>query len=271
MRLNRATFDYIRDNSLYSIEGQQWFFYNRQPIAFPPGSIEVQTVWRAIGEEDKARYQWEEFRDAKTKKPLHLRPDGAAHRLEGPAALALGDLRAVDNPYRPGVYDEGWLNPSRDSVACPAGAARLQSRPRRLRPGGHALGELPPARHPDRLCRRRRQSRDPRQFGAGDRLPAVGVLHVVPRALDHRAQSQRGGELRLRCRQQGARAGEARGHAPAGVQDRSRRTGHRATTVRRMPGEFLLPGQAEGGRARFLALDFVWSLIEAESVSAGGK
>ena len=33
--LNRATFDYIRENSLYSVEGQQWFFYNRRPIAFP--------------------------------------------------------------------------------------------------------------------------------------------------------------------------------------------------------------------------------------------
>ena len=37
------------------------------------------------------------------------------------------------------------------------------------------------------------------------------------------------------------------------------------------PGAFLLPGQAEGGRERFLSLDFVWSLIEAQSVTAGGK
>ena len=37
------------------------------------------------------------------------------------------------------------------------------------------------------------------------------------------------------------------------------------------PDDFLLPGQVQGGRDRFLSLDFVWSLIEAESVSAAGK
>ena len=120
VRLNRPAFDYIRDNGLYSVEGQQWFFYNRQPIAFPLGAIAVQTVWRPIGEEDKARYQWQEFRDPKRKRPylygltaLHIQSKVLPHWF-------WATFEHVDNPYRPGLYDEGWLTPSRDSVACPA-------------------------------------------------------------------------------------------------------------------------------------------------------
>ncbi len=202
VRLNRPAFDYIRDNGLYSVEGQQWFFYNRQPIAFPLGAIAVQTVWRPIGEEDKARYQWQEFRDPKRKRPylygltaLHIQSKVLPHWF-------WATFEHVDNPYRPGLYDEGWL--TRHATASPVRRASLRATgPRRLRPGRHALGELSPARYPDRLCRCRRQPDDPRQLGAGARLPAILVLHVVPCALHHRAQPQRPGELRLQRRQQG--------------------------------------------------------------------
>ena len=270
VRLNRATFDYIRDNSLYSIEGQQWFFYNRQPISFPPGSIQVQAVWRAIGEEDKARYQWEEFRDAKTKKrytygltALHIASKVLPHWL-------WATFEHVDNPYRPGVFDEGWLNPSRDSLACPAGALDCNRVPAGLGLEGTRWENY----------RLRGTQID---YGDADGNPVILANSELETGFQQSASCM---SCHVRStigpnRNEAASfvfGSDSKEHAPAKpeamrlpvfrIDPDGRVSSYDGPPV---PGEFLLPGQAEGGRARFLALDFVWSLIEAESVSADGK
>ena len=266
--LNRATFDYIRENGLFSVEGQQWFFYNHRPIVFPPGAIEVQAVWRPIGEEDKARYQWAEFRDSKRKKRY----------LYGLTALHIqskvlpnwfwATFEHVDNPYRPGLFDEGWLNPSRDSLACPASELACNRAPTgiglegtrwenyRLR--GTQTGYVDADGNPVILanseletgfqqsascmsCHVRATIGPNRNEAASFTLGAGGKDHPPEKPV----------AMRLPVFKIDA---EGRVTSYNGVPE---------------PGAFLLPGQAPGGREKFLSLDFVFSLIEAESVSNG--
>ena len=267
VRLNRATYDYIRDNGLFSVEGQQWFFYNPRPVSFPPGAIQVQAVWRAIGEEDKARYQWTEFKDVKSKRrftygltALHI----ASKVLPN---WFWATFEHVDNPYRPGVNDEGWLDASRDSVACP----------------------------PDQLdC-----NRSPAGFGLeGTRWENYRLRGTQIDYADRdgnpvilaNSELETGFQQSASCMSCHVRSTvgpnrnqpasfvfnpDSKDHAPAAP------TAMRLPVFRILPdgqvvsdngppqpGEFLLPGQAQGGRDRFLSLDFVWSMIEAESVSA---
>ncbi len=270
VRLNRATFDYIRDNSLYTIEGQQWFFYNRRPISFPPGSIQVQAVWRAIGEEDKARYQWEEFRDAKTKKrytygltALHIASKVLPHWL-------WATFEHVDNPYRPGVFDEGWLNPSRDSVACPA----TQLDCNRI-PAGFGLEGT--------RWQNYRLRGTQIDYADADGNPVILANSELETGFQQSASC-------MSCHVRST-IGPNRNEAASFVlgRDGKDHQPEKPTPMRLpafkidsdgrvtsyngepQPGEFLLPGQAAGGSQKFLSLDFVWSLIEAESVSAGGK
>jgi hypothetical protein len=270
LRLNRTAVDYIRENSLYSIEGQQWFFYNHQAIAFPPGAIAVQTVWRPIGEEDKARYQWEEFRDAKRKRSY----------LYGLTALHIqskvlpnwfwATFEHVDNPYRPGLYDEGWLIASRDSVACLATQLDCNRAP-----GGFGLEGT--------------RWENYRLRGTQiDYVDADGDPVILANSELETGFQQSSSCLSCHVRATiGPNRNEAasyvynadsKAHEPASptalrlpvfkIDANGRVTSHNGPP---QPGEFLLPGQAAGGRERFLSLDFVWALIEAESVSAGAK
>lgn len=120
VRMNRATYDYIRDDGLYSIEGQQRFFYSRTKVDFPVDAMEIKAVWRPIGEADKPRYHWAVMTDA----------DSGATFLYGLTTLHVtskalpnwhwSTFEHVDNPFRRGIHDEGWLNPSRDAAACAA-------------------------------------------------------------------------------------------------------------------------------------------------------
>jgi hypothetical protein len=64
IRMNRATFDMIRDNELYSREGLAAAFqnartaHNRDYIQFPPAAKVVKARWEKITEADKPRYHW---------------------------------------------------------------------------------------------------------------------------------------------------------------------------------------------------------------------
>lgn len=64
IRLNRSTFNHIRDNYLYSAEGLQKAFQkavstgNRDTIFFPLESKEIKARWIQIQEIDKPRYHW---------------------------------------------------------------------------------------------------------------------------------------------------------------------------------------------------------------------
>lgn len=119
VRMNRATFDFIRDNGLYSVEGQERWFYTGRRLQFPVDSMEVKAVWRPIAESEKAIYHWATVTDA----------DTSEEHLYGLTALHItskvlpnwfwATFEHRDNPFRDWIHDEGWLIPSRDSLACP--------------------------------------------------------------------------------------------------------------------------------------------------------
>ncbi|APG86813.1 hypothetical protein SAMCCGM7_pB0097 (plasmid) [Sinorhizobium americanum CCGM7] len=55
--MNKATFDFIRDNGLFSIEGQEKFMQAKMPagekMSFPIDSIEVKASWRRFTAEEE--------------------------------------------------------------------------------------------------------------------------------------------------------------------------------------------------------------------------
>ena len=119
VRMNQAAFDYIRDNELYNVEGQQAYFYASREVDFPVAAIEVKGIWRSITEEDKPRYKWAVFTDSEGKEYLYGLT--AMHMSSKVLPNWLwATFEHVDNPYRRGPHDEGWLIPSSDSLACPS-------------------------------------------------------------------------------------------------------------------------------------------------------
>ena len=130
VRLNRPAFDYIRDNGLYSVEGQQWFFYNRQPIAFPLGAIAGAGRVAADRRGGQGALSVAGVPRPQAQAPLSLRADRAAHPVEGPAALVLGDLRARRQSLSPRPLRRGLARPRR-ATASPVrrASSRATARP----------------------------------------------------------------------------------------------------------------------------------------------
>lgn len=67
VRLNEATYNFIRDNNLYSVEGLEDEFRRETtggspPLSFPAGAQEVKAQWRIISEAEKPRYHWRTFK-----------------------------------------------------------------------------------------------------------------------------------------------------------------------------------------------------------------
>jgi hypothetical protein len=58
VRMNRALFDYVRDNHLYSIEGLEERFRQGKEISFPAAAQEIKARWVRIKEADRPRYHW---------------------------------------------------------------------------------------------------------------------------------------------------------------------------------------------------------------------
>jgi hypothetical protein len=131
IRINKPTFDYIVANDLYAIEGQQAMFYAGTPFNFPQDSISVKAVWRPIAEEDKPRYKWNIFTHEDGTETLY----GLTGFHINTAVLSnwfWATFEHEDNPYRRGVFDEGWMLPSVDSVACPDRPVGCMNAPSRL-------------------------------------------------------------------------------------------------------------------------------------------
>ena len=267
IRMNRATFDYLRDNHLYSIEGQELRFVNKQPVSFPAGAIEVKAIWRLIREEDKARYQWTAMRDPKTGKmfaygltALHIASKTLPHWF-------WATFEQVENPYRTGLHDEGWLNPSRDSIACPA--ERLDCN---LAPQG--LGLQGTRWEYYRL-----------RGSQVDYLDGRGYPVILANS-----EIETGFQQSASCMSCHARStiGPLRNDAarfPFGPEANTHPSAPpvalRLPVFRTLPdgqiasfngppepAAMLLPGQGAGGTATYLPLDFVWSMIEAQSETA---
>jgi hypothetical protein len=270
VRLNRAAFDYVRDNQLYSIEGQQWFFYNRQPVSFPMGAIEVKAIWRPIEEEDKVRYQWTAMKDPKTGRKLNYGLTALHITSKVLPKWFWATFEHVDNPYRAGIHDEGWLNPSRDSVACPPGFLDCNRAP-----AGFGLEATRWANY-----RLRGTQVD---YVDADGSPVILANSEIETGLQQSASCMSCHARATIGPNRNAAASfafgpDAKDHPPASptpmrlpvfdLQPDGRILSFNGAP---RPGALDLPGQAPGGTVRYLPLDFVWSMMEAKSSGADGK
>jgi hypothetical protein len=69
VRMNRPTYDFIRMNGLYNVEGLEAEFVKETatvkpspPLSFPVTAQEIKAQWRPIRPEDKPRYHWRALR-----------------------------------------------------------------------------------------------------------------------------------------------------------------------------------------------------------------
>ena len=134
--LNEDAYEFIRENELYNIEGQEKLFHKAKQLFdeaqamgrivaphefklhFRVGAKEVKAQWRRISIEDKPRYRWAEFT-----------ADDDSKLLYGLTALHIttkdlpnwfwATFEHVDNPNFPGA--ERWQTPTIDSSAGPNG------------------------------------------------------------------------------------------------------------------------------------------------------
>ena len=97
VRMNRAAFEYIRARELYSLEGQLRVYAAGATVSFPYGAREIKAKWRPISAGESSPLS-HDAGDAPRWHAAAVRPDGAAHRLEGSAELVLGDLRTCRQP-----------------------------------------------------------------------------------------------------------------------------------------------------------------------------
>lgn len=263
IRYNRPTFDYVRDNGLYSIEGQQRFFYDRRPVDFPVDSVVIKVTWRVIDEADKPRYQWETFTDPKTGKSFTYGLTAMHLTSKVLPNWHWATFEHIDNRFRHGTFDEGWMNPSRDAAACP----------------------------PDNLdC-----NRIPTGFGLegthwenyrlrGSMVSytdAIGNPVILANSELETGMQQTSSCMSCHTRStigpsQNVASAFATGAAPKGTKPGAHamrlQVGKQLPSGQFVsyngapdPGEFLLPGQASGGTETYLRLDFLWSLFEANS------
>ena len=115
IRLNRATFEFIRAQRLYDLDEQVKRFRDGTPVTFPVGAKEIKARWRPISEAEKSRYH-----------TLRVTLADGSVRLYGLTALHIlskdlpnwfwATFEHVDNATLPG--SEGWLLKSADAFAC---------------------------------------------------------------------------------------------------------------------------------------------------------
>jgi hypothetical protein len=115
IRMSRATFEYIRANELYNIDGQMRLVASGRRVSFPSSATEIKAKWRPIRDDERARYH-----------TVTVRLADGTERLYGLTALHIvskalpqwfwATFEHVDNTTLPGA--DGWQLPSRDRFAC---------------------------------------------------------------------------------------------------------------------------------------------------------
>jgi hypothetical protein len=126
IRLNRATYEFIRAHELYNVEGQLRGVADG-PLAFPYGAKQVKAKWRVISPAERSRYH-----------TLGVTLADGTRRLYGLTALHIASkdlptwfwatFEHIDNRTLPD--GEGWQLPSRDSFACRGAASDCNRAPR---------------------------------------------------------------------------------------------------------------------------------------------
>ena len=124
VRLNLPTYEFIRTNALFNVEGQlAQVAAGKENLNFPPSSKEIKAVWRKIREADKPRYHWAEVtassgaREAWGLTAIHISTKDVPnwfwttfeHIDNKPAGSGTSDMPNI-----------GWQTKSVDRFACPA-------------------------------------------------------------------------------------------------------------------------------------------------------
>ena len=121
-RLNKETYEFVREEELYNVEGQiAKFNAGFETISFPAMAKEVKAQWRVITEEDKPRYHWVEAQGARGLQiygltALHITTKDLPNWLW--ATFEHIDNKTAQEGDNTHPAAEGWLLPSVDRFAC---------------------------------------------------------------------------------------------------------------------------------------------------------
>lgn len=128
VRMNRDTFDFVRKNKLYSIEGLEAAFSAGTKIEFTNSSQEIKAQWVKITDKDKPRYHWRSVKNSKGETAtwglsgLHIitrdLPNWFWCDFEHEDFTSAAELASVDSTTRNVIDRQGnvtWVAPARGS------------------------------------------------------------------------------------------------------------------------------------------------------------
>ena len=127
IRMNRASYEFIRSAELYNVDGQLRARAAEARIDFPSGARDVKAKWRPIRDEERSRYHSVRvvFADGSTRlfglTALHIASKDQPHWF-------WATFEQVDNPLQ--SDNEGWRLPSRDRFGCRGAAEDCNRAPR---------------------------------------------------------------------------------------------------------------------------------------------
>lgn len=134
-RMNKATYEFVRNNGLYSLEGLQAAFDPTSGVMhFPGNAKEIKARWREISGPDKARYHWATITTAGVQKTygltaLHITTKDLPNwfwatfeHIDNRESQVNGGIRG----------HEGWIDPSVDRYTCPSAPIDCDAAPAML-------------------------------------------------------------------------------------------------------------------------------------------
>jgi hypothetical protein len=251
IRLDRAAYEFIRARELYNLDGQLRAIRSARGLSFPAGATEVKAKWRPILESERARYH-----------SLRVVQTDGSTRLYGLTAFAIAakvlpnwfwaTFEHLDNPSL--ADSEGWQLPSQDRFACATERADCNRIPRgiglegtvwenyRLR--GTQIDFVGPGGEPSRLANS--------ELEAGFQATASCMTCHARASI---AAQAAGTALRLPIFDIGPDVAHADPLARRGFVGAPR-------------SDWFAPAAADG--TRYLPLDFIWSLSQAQPRAANG-
>jgi hypothetical protein len=123
VRMNRESYDFVRDQTLFNIEGLGAVFDGgTELLSFPANAKEVKARWRVIGETDKPRYHWVDvmLADGNTVvfglSALHITTKDLPNWFWATFEHIDNEKSELEGGL-PG--NPGWLAPSVDRYSCP--------------------------------------------------------------------------------------------------------------------------------------------------------
>ena len=169
--MNRATYDYIRDRDLYSIEGLEAVFRQADELEFPPDCPGDQGP---LGPHQGGR---------QAPLPLAEHPKRRAARCNSGGSSPCTSSPGT-SPTGSGATSSMWITsvPPSNTRGTPPHAATTRRPARRSTSGdaGYQVGDHATTRRADRFRRCARPADDPGQHADRARVPAGVVVHHLP-------------------------------------------------------------------------------------------